>query len=98
LLTARKELTRAIVGLQQVHLRQTGLRFRVATLIQKWNIYQGYWNRTNRDIEAGRYTRHVATARRHAEAAGLSFPAEAMGLHTGHAGAKAHELPESQES
>lgn len=80
-LTARKELTRTILNLQQTHLRGTGLRFKVATLIQKWNIYQSYWNRTMRDIEAGRYVRHVATARRRAESKGLPFPAEEMGLH-----------------
>jgi hypothetical protein len=80
-LTARKELTRAILNLQQTHLRGTGLRFKVATLIQKWNIYQSYWNRTMRDIEAGRYVRHVATARRRAESKGVPFPADEMGLH-----------------
>jgi hypothetical protein len=79
--TARKEISRAILSLQQMHLRNTGLRFKVATLIQKWNIYQGYWNRTIREIEAGRYVRHVATARRRAEQQGLEFPAEEMGLH-----------------
>src|SRR6185295_17824727 len=80
-LTARKELMRAIIELQQKHVRNTGLRFKSQTLIQKWNIYQGYWNRTTREIETGRYVRHLQTARRRAEQKGLPFPAEEMGLH-----------------
>lgn len=79
-LTLRKEITRAIIGLQGVHLRNSTLRFKVATLIQKWNIYQSYWNRTLRDIELGRYERHVVTARKRAEREGVEFPAEEMGL------------------
>ncbi|MCS6914336.1 MAG: MXAN_5187 C-terminal domain-containing protein [Myxococcales bacterium] len=79
--TPRKELGRAILDLQQMQVRNTGLRFKAATLVQKWNIYQSYWNRTLRDIEAGRYARHVATARRRAAQEGVEFPAEAMGLH-----------------
>jgi hypothetical protein len=84
-LTLRKEITRAIMGLQGVHLRNSTLRFKVATLIQKWNIYQSYWNRTLRDIELGRYERHVVTARKRAEREGVEFPAEAMGLSGFHA-------------
>src|SRR5579883_2841575 len=76
----RKEVSRAVQGLQQTPLRGTGVRFKAANLIQKWNIYTSYWNRTMRDIEAGRYVRDVARARRRAEQAGVSFPAAEMGL------------------
>lgn len=79
--TARKELTRAIMNLQQTQTRNSGLRFKMAMLIQKWNVFQSYWNRTLREIEQGRYLRHVVTAKRRAERQGLDFPAEAMGLH-----------------
>src|SRR6516162_425781 len=55
---ARKEVTRAMLTLQQQYIRNTGLRFRFHTMLQKWNIYTTYWNRTLREIELGTYTRH----------------------------------------
>lgn len=75
-LTARKELARGVMGFQGVYVRSTGVRFKIASLIQKWNIYQSYWNRTMREIEQGRYVRHVAAARRRALQAGVEFPEE----------------------
>jgi hypothetical protein len=75
---ARKEVTRAMLQLQQVYIRNTGLRFRFNTMLQKWNIYVTYWNRTLREIENGTYVRHVARARRAAEREGKQLPSEML--------------------
>jgi hypothetical protein len=74
--TARKEVTRAMLQLQQQQIRNTGLRFRFNTMLQKWNIYMSYWNRTLREIEAGTYLPHLQKARRAAEREGKELPAE----------------------
>ena len=60
----RKEVTRAMLLLQQQYIRNTGLRFKFNTMLQKWNIYVTYWNRTLREIENGTYVRHVARMKR----------------------------------
>ena len=63
-MVTRKEVTRAMLLLQQQQIRNTGLRFKFNTMLQKWNIYTTYWNRTLREIENGTYTRHIQRARR----------------------------------
>src|SRR4029077_9674234 len=73
---ARKEVTRAMLQLQQQYIRNTGLRFKFNTMLQKWNIYTTYWNRTLREIENGTYTRHLAKLRRASERSGVAVPAE----------------------
>jgi hypothetical protein len=45
-------------------------------MLQKWNIYITYWNRTLREIENGTYVRHLAKAKRKAEQEGRELPAE----------------------
>jgi hypothetical protein len=75
-LVPRKEVTRALLLLQQNQIRNTGLRFKFNTMLQKWNIYITYWNRTLREIDAGTYVKHVAKARRAAERAGKEMPLE----------------------
>ena len=73
---ARKEVTRTMLGLQQHYIRNTALRFRFNTMLQKWQIYVTYWNRTLREIENGTYVRHLQKARRKAEREGRELPAE----------------------
>ena len=52
--TARKEIARGIGSLQGVHVRGTGVRFKIASLIQKWNIYQSYiWFYGAKSVIAG---------------------------------------------
>src|SRR5439155_24266923 len=75
---ARKEVTRVMLGLQQQYIRNTGLRFKFNTLLQKWNIYITYWNRILREIENGTYVRHVAKAQRAAAREGQELPAEML--------------------
>src|SRR5438552_26012 len=67
---ARKEVSRAMLQLQQQYIRNTGLRFKFNTLLQKWNIYVTYWNRILREIENGTYVRHLARAQRAAQREG----------------------------
>jgi hypothetical protein len=73
---ARKEVTRTMLTLQQQYIRNTALRFKFNTMLQKWQIYVTYWNRTLREIENGTYIRHLQKAKRKAEREGRELPAE----------------------
>ena len=75
-LVARKEVTRAMIGLQQQYIRNTALRFKFNTMLQKWNIYLTYWTRTLREIENGTYVRHIQKAARAAQRNGSVLPTE----------------------
>jgi hypothetical protein len=75
---ARKEVTRVMLALQQQYIRNTALRFRFNTMLQKWNIYITYWNRCLREIENGTYVRHLQKAKRKAEAEGRDLPSEML--------------------
>ena len=75
---ARKDIARSMLILQQQYIRNTGLRFRFNTMLQKWNIYTTYWNRILREIENGTYTRHVQKAARRAQSEGRSLPRELL--------------------
>ena len=77
-LTARKEVQRVMLALQQQYIRNTGLRFRFNTMLQKWQIYVTYWNRILREIENGTYVRHVARAARAAAREGKELPDELL--------------------
>ena len=73
---ARKEVTRTMLSLQQTYIRNTALRFKFNTMLQKWQIYVTYWNRVLREIENGTYVRHLQKAKRKAEREGRELPAE----------------------
>jgi hypothetical protein len=73
---SRKEVTRVMLTLQQQYIRNTALRFKFNTMLQKWNIYVTYWNRVLREIENGTYVRHLAKAKRKAEREGRELPSE----------------------
>jgi hypothetical protein len=62
--TPRRELNRLMLELQQLSIRNAGLRFRFQTLSQRWTLYTTYWNRTLREIEAGTYRKDLAKAQR----------------------------------
>lgn len=76
--TARKEVTRKILELTQIHIRNTGLRYRFNMLNQKFSTYVTYWNRTLRAIENGTYIRNVARAGREAVRRGVELPEEVL--------------------
>jgi len=73
---ARKDIQRTLLQLQQTYIRNTSLRFKFNTMLQKWNIYITYWNRVLREIENGTYVKHLQKAKRKAEREGRELPAE----------------------
>jgi hypothetical protein len=59
----RKEVERRIALLSREKPRNTAMRFRFQTLLQKYTTYQTYWRRVSRQIEEGTYRRDVMKAR-----------------------------------
>ncbi len=76
--TARKEITRKMIEITQLNIRNTGIRYRFNALGQKWGVYQTYWNRTLREIEKGTYIRNVARVGREAVRKGQEIPEEVL--------------------
>jgi hypothetical protein len=64
--------------LQQLNMRNTGLRYRLATLQQKFGSYNSYWRRTLRQIENGTYVRNLAKIGRDAARTGADIPEEIL--------------------
>ena len=65
----RKQLDRMLHVLRKAQPRNTALRFRFQTLIQRYTTLQTYWRRVGRQIEEGTYRRDLLRARRRREAA-----------------------------
>jgi hypothetical protein len=61
-LVPRKDVDRRIWTLRREKIRNTAKRFKLQTLIQRYNTYQQYWHRIIREIESGTYKRHVRKA------------------------------------
>ena len=61
-LVPRKDLERRPALLRREQIRNTALRFKFQTLVQRYNSYQQYWNRVARDIDNGTYHRDVLRA------------------------------------
>jgi hypothetical protein len=61
---ARKDVERRIYVLRREKIRNTGKRFKLQTIIQRYNTFQMYWQRVCREIENGTYKRHVLRAER----------------------------------
>ena len=73
---ARKEVTRTMLGLQQQYIRNTALRFKFNTMLQKWQLYMTYWNRTfARNRERNLYA-SPAEGEAQGRAQGRELPAE----------------------
>lgn len=66
---ARKQFDRQMYALRKVQPRNTALRFRFNSLIQRYTTLQTYWRRIGRQIEEGTYRRDLLRARRRREAA-----------------------------
>ena len=69
-----KDVIRIMRELDNVQLRNTGLKFRFRGLVQKLNSYKTYWNRTLRAIENGTYHRDLARVRRNLARKGIVIP------------------------
>lgn len=73
-----RDVERRIRELTQQQIRNTAIRFRLATLTQKFGSYNTYWKRTMRKIERGEYIRDVARAGRRAQRKGEDLPEELL--------------------
>ena len=60
----RKEVDRTLWQLRRSPTKNTRLRFKLNQLVQRYNTYQQYWQRTMRQIERGTYRRDVIRAAR----------------------------------
>lgn len=63
-LVPRKDVERRIWQLKREKIRNTAKRFKMQTIIQRYNTLQQYWQRICREIERGTYRRHVLRAER----------------------------------
>lgn len=61
---AQKDVDRRIHILRREQIRNTARRFKLQTIIQRYNTFQQYWMRIMREIENGTYRRHVLRAER----------------------------------
>jgi hypothetical protein len=59
-----KDVERRIYSLRREQIRNTAKRFKLQTIIQRYNTFQQYWQRILREIESGTYRRHVLRAER----------------------------------
>jgi sRNA-binding carbon storage regulator CsrA len=74
----RKEITRRMLDLSQLNIRNTAMRYRFGALNQKFGVYTTYWSRTLREIERGTYYRNVAKVARDAVRRGVEAPDEVL--------------------
>jgi hypothetical protein len=72
------DVERKLRDLQQQNMRNTGLRYRLATMQQKFGAYNSYWRRTLRQIENGTYIRNLAKIGREAARTGSEIPEEIL--------------------
>jgi hypothetical protein len=72
------DLERRMRDVTQLNIRNTALRYRFATITQKFGSYNTYWKRTLREIENGRYLRNLSKIKRKAEQYGDDIPAEIL--------------------
>jgi hypothetical protein len=72
------DIERKLRDLTQLQIRNTGLRYRLATLQQKFGSYNSYWKRTLRQIENGKYVRNLSKIGREAVRTGAEIPEEIL--------------------
>jgi hypothetical protein len=58
----RKDVDRRVWILRRERIRNTAKRFKLQTIIQRYNTFQQYWQRICREIENGTYKRHLLRA------------------------------------
>ncbi|MEO8701213.1 MAG: MXAN_5187 C-terminal domain-containing protein [Kofleriaceae bacterium] len=69
---------RKLRDIAQLQIRNTALRYRFATLQQKFGSYNAYWRRTVRQIENGTYARSLLKVGRQAAKSGADIPEEIL--------------------
>ncbi|MEO8553363.1 MAG: hypothetical protein ABI678_25495, partial [Kofleriaceae bacterium] len=72
------DVERKLRELAQLQLRNTRLRYRLATIQQKFGSYNAYWRRTLRQIENGTYARQLSKIGRDAIRSGAEIPEEIL--------------------
>src|ERR1700761_7092961 len=72
------DIERKLRDLTQLQIRNTGLRYRLATIQQKFGSYNSYWRRTLRQIENGTYLRNLSKIGREAIRTGAEIPEEIL--------------------
>jgi hypothetical protein len=72
------DVERKLRELTQIQIRNTGLRYRFATVQQKFGAYNSYWRRTLRQIENGTYSRNLSKIGRQAARTGEEIPEEIL--------------------
>lgn len=60
----RRDVVRMVFELEQAFIRNTAQKFRLRSLVQRFNTYKTYWNRIMRQIEEGTFKRDVKKAQR----------------------------------
>jgi hypothetical protein len=60
----QKDVERRIWILRREKIRNTGIRFKFQTMVQRYNTFTSYWMRIMREIENGTYKRDVLRAKR----------------------------------
>lgn len=60
----RKDVVRISRRLDNLYIRNTASKFKLRSLIQKFNTYKSYWNRVEKQMEDGTYVRDIQRARR----------------------------------
>jgi hypothetical protein len=60
----RKDVDRRFWILRRTQIRNTARRFRLQTLVQRYNTFQQHWTRICREIENGTYVRHLLKAQK----------------------------------
>ena len=63
---ARTDVERRIWALRKEQIHNTAKRFKLQTIVQRFNTFQQYWQRICREIENGTYSPHLARARKKA--------------------------------
>ena len=68
------DVERKLREVTQLQLRNTRMRYRLATVQQKFGAYNSYWRRTLRQIENGTYVRNLSKIGRDAARTGAPIP------------------------
>jgi hypothetical protein len=73
------EVVRLMRELDAVRINNTRLRYRYRSLVQRFNTYRTYWNRTIRAIDNGTYHRDLARVRRNWARKGINVEVPTTG-------------------
>lgn len=66
----RADVDRRMWALRKEQIHNTAKRFKLQTIVQRYNTFQQYWQRICREIENGTYSPHIARARKQLDPSG----------------------------